>query len=449
MTTPPDRRGRRRREPDPERGESRSPSPPPEEYQSQTWYNTVYNVAHQIRGSELVTSALDRAGRTGQWVVDRTPAVVDTAVDSLESAGLALQATGTARNDADQGWTSTYNWGVAFTGASGARTVFLEGRRALRPHPNDPPDIFAAALGAARAAGAGMYGFGADPATRTAGAALQGAGMAGDYFRNRYAANQARAAEAERAQRAAQRAAEPAPQLERPSFGDPFSASDGMSVRERASGSERGRGSAGSELRRRTSSRAPEEGERRSRREGSRAPEGERRRRDSSATPQERPRAVRPPRAERDRRPPPSWNGTLPQSAAPRSTSGSSSSSEERRSRRESSRAPEGERRSRRESSRAPEGERRSRREASRAPEGERRERRSSRAPEARPARPEPVANPTVSIPVRSRQPVGEGPPRTSDSRPAVRRSNTSGMTPYTQENTTRRRGGGQGGGGR
>ncbi|MBE9498266.1 hypothetical protein IHE61_04850 [Streptomyces sp. GKU 257-1] len=54
-----------------------------------------------------------------------------------------------------------------------------------------------------------------------------------------------------------------------------------------------------------------------------------------------------------------------------------------------------------------------------------------------------------MSIPVRSRQPVGEGPPRTSDSRPALRRSNTSGMTPYTQENTTRRRGGGQGGGGR
>ncbi|WP_329812645.1 hypothetical protein, partial [Streptomyces sp. GSL17-113] len=64
-------------------------------------------------------------------MVDRTPAVVDTAVDSLESAGLALQAVGTARDDADQGWASTYNWGVAFTGASGARTVFLEGRRAL------------------------------------------------------------------------------------------------------------------------------------------------------------------------------------------------------------------------------------------------------------------------------------------------------------------------------
>ncbi|MEU3193176.1 hypothetical protein ABZ686_21640 [Streptomyces sp. NPDC006992] len=403
-------------------------------------------MAHQIRGSELVTSALDRAGRTGQWMVDRTPAVVDTAVDSLESAGLALQATGTARNDADQGWTSTYNWGVAFTGASGARTVFLEGRRALRPHPNDPPDIFAAALGAARAAGAGMYGFGADPATRTAGAALQGAGMAGDYLRNRYTANQARAAEVERAQRAAERAAEPAPQIERPSFGDPFNASYELPVRERASGSERGRGSEGSELRRRTSSRAPEEGERRSRREGSRAPESERRsrressrapeserrRRDSSAAPQERPRAVRPPRAERDRRPPPSWNGTLPQSAAPRSMSGSSSSSEERRSRRESSRAPE---------------ERRSRRESSRAPESERRERRSSRAPEARLARPEPVANPTVSMPVRSRQPVGEGPPRTSDNRPALRRSNTSGMTQLNQENTTRRRGGGQGGG--
>ncbi|MBQ1162947.1 hypothetical protein KBZ21_33615 [Streptomyces sp. A73] len=412
-------------------------------------------MAHQIRGSELLTSAIDRAGRTGQWVVDRTPAVVDTAVDSLESAGLALQAVGTARDDADQGWTSTYNWGVAFTGASGARTVFLEGRRALRPHPNDPPDVFAAALGAARATGAGMYGFGADPATRTAGAALQGVAMAGEYARNRYTANQARAAEVERARRAA----EPAPQIERPSFGDPFNASYELPVRGRASGSERGRGSEDSELRRRTSSRAPEErrsrressrapeGERRSRRESSRAPEGERRRRDSSAAPQERPRAVRPPRAERDRRPPPSWNGTLPQSAAPRSMSGSSSSSEERRSGRESSRAPGGERRSGRESSRAPE-ERRSRRESSRAPEGERRERRSSRAPEARLARPEPVANPTMSMPVRSRQPVGEGPPRTSDNRPALRRSNTSGMSAYNnQENTTRRRGGGQGGG--
>ncbi|MBQ0864659.1 hypothetical protein [Streptomyces sp. RK75] len=53
-----------------------------------------------------------------------------------------------------------------------------------------------------------------------------------------------------------------------------------------------------------------------------------------------------------------------------------------------------------------------------------------------------------MSMPVRSRQPVGEGPPRTSDNRPALRRSNTSGMSAYNnQDNTTRRRGGGQGGG--
>ncbi|MBO8197791.1 hypothetical protein ACFW4X_11220 [Streptomyces smyrnaeus] len=53
-----------------------------------------------------------------------------------------------------------------------------------------------------------------------------------------------------------------------------------------------------------------------------------------------------------------------------------------------------------------------------------------------------------MSMPVRSRQPVGEGPPRASDNRPALRRSNTSGMSAYNnQENTTRRRGGGQGGG--
>ncbi|RCG24195.1 hypothetical protein DQ392_03455 [Streptomyces reniochalinae] len=366
---------------------------------------------------------------------------MDTAVDSLEYAGLALQAVGTARNDADQGWASTYNWGVALTGAAGARTVFLEGRRALQPHPSDPPNIFAATLGAGRAAGAAMYGFADDSRVRSSGAGLQTVASLGEYARNRYNADQARRAEVERARRAEERAAEPAPQIGRPSFGDPFE----MPVRERASGSDRGRGSEDIELRRRTSSRAPDP---RSRREPSRAPEGERRRRDSSAAPQERlPRAVRPPREERDRRPPPSWNGTLPQSAAPRSMSGSSSSSEERRSRREASRAPE-ERRSRREPSRAPE-ERRSRREPSRAPEERRSRREPSRGPEARLSRPEPVANPTTRMPVRSRQPGGDGPPRTSDTRPTLRRSNTSGMSAFTNQenNTTRRRGGGKGGG--
>ncbi|MBQ0827501.1 hypothetical protein [Streptomyces tagetis] len=124
----------------------------------------------------------DRAGGAVNWAVERAPAVIDAAIDALEPASVTAQGIGTALQDSGRGAASFYNWGVALNGASGVRTVFLEGRKALRPHPNDRPDVLAAFLGAARTAGSVAYGFGPTPGAQAAGAVIQSAALGGAWY---------------------------------------------------------------------------------------------------------------------------------------------------------------------------------------------------------------------------------------------------------------------------
>ncbi|WP_406166561.1 hypothetical protein [Streptomyces sp. NBC_00996] len=133
-----------------------------------------------IAGSQLATYAAD----TGKWAIEKSPWVVDNAVNALAPASVVSQGIGTARKDAGQGSQSFYDWGVFLNGADGARTVFLEGKKALRPHPNDPPNVFAAGAGAVKFAGAAMYGWGQNPAVQGAGAVLQGLGTGAEVYLN-------------------------------------------------------------------------------------------------------------------------------------------------------------------------------------------------------------------------------------------------------------------------
>jgi hypothetical protein len=142
-----------------------------------------------------MTSARDSLGRAGQWAVERSPVVVDQAVNGLEPLSVGLQSVGTGLNDSGNGWGSVYNWGVALNGASGARTVFLEGKKVFRPHPNDPPDVFAAAIGAAKVAGSVAYGMAPTSTGRAIGAGVQAAALGLDTYRTQArlrAAQQAR-----------------------------------------------------------------------------------------------------------------------------------------------------------------------------------------------------------------------------------------------------------------
>ncbi|MFJ6570689.1 hypothetical protein ACIQNU_25070 [Streptomyces sp. NPDC091292] len=203
---------------DPEQAASRTPTPPPESNASEQWYSPVANAWHYIAGSELMTSSLDAAGNAGAWVAERTPWVVDAAVDALQPAGLVAQGIGTALQDAGRGARSFYNWGVVLSGADGLRTVFLQGQKALKPHPNDPPDVLAAAMGAFKAGGAAAYAFGSPLAVQTAGAVVQGIAQGGEFYNNqrvaRYTAAELEQAHARERAQVWQRATAPAPQLD-------------------------------------------------------------------------------------------------------------------------------------------------------------------------------------------------------------------------------------------
>ncbi|CAL9489928.1 hypothetical protein [Streptomyces sp. enrichment culture] len=177
MTTPPQ---------DVERGPSRSPSPPPADFASEQWYSPVTRAYHYIAGSQLMTHAGDAAG----WVAEHRGQIVSAAVDGLAPASVALQSIGTGLNDSAQGARSSYNWGVVLSGADGLRTVLIQGSRAFRPHPSDPPDVLAGVLGAARVAGAAAYGLAPTPEGRAVGAGVQALGMAGEYALNRHRASQ-------------------------------------------------------------------------------------------------------------------------------------------------------------------------------------------------------------------------------------------------------------------
>ncbi|GGV17963.1 hypothetical protein ABZX82_05085 [Streptomyces griseoflavus] len=177
MSTPPQ---------DVERGPSRSPSPPPPDFASEQWYSPVSRAYHRIAGSQLMTYAGDAAG----WVAENRGQIVSAAVDGLAPASVALQSIGTGLNDSAQGARSAYNWGVVLSGAEGLRTVLIQGSRAFRPHPSDPPDVLSGVLGAARVAGAAAYGLAPTAEGRAVGAAVQSLGIAGDYALYRYRASQ-------------------------------------------------------------------------------------------------------------------------------------------------------------------------------------------------------------------------------------------------------------------
>ncbi|RCG15759.1 hypothetical protein DQ392_22020 [Streptomyces reniochalinae] len=149
---------------------------------------------YYLQGSELMTAASAALARAGQGFVERSPQVVDAAVDALQPAALVAQGVGTGLGDANQGAASFYNWGVLLSGADGARTVFLEGRKALKPHPDDPPNVLAAVIGAARLGGSAAYAFAPTEVGRAAGASVQGAALGIEAWMRRQQATAGRQA---------------------------------------------------------------------------------------------------------------------------------------------------------------------------------------------------------------------------------------------------------------